>query len=91
MFITSFLSVGSFELTPKRIINVETFVERIVQETIFEAFQEYFIIKNREKGIINLAFDEEVLLRKRQFILNNSVSQKHHCLHKHVQNVSMKM
>jgi hypothetical protein len=80
----------SFDV-PKRIINVETFVERIIQETIFEAFQEYYIIQNQAKGVVNLAYqkldDEDgVVLRKPQFLTvtkqPNSTPSKPPCFHK---------
>jgi len=36
---------------PKHVVihNVETFVERLIQETVFEAFQEYFICSSKPK------------------------------------------
>ncbi|XP_017787292.1 PREDICTED: protein ABHD8-like [Nicrophorus vespilloides] len=37
-----------------KITNIETFVERLIQDTVFEAFQEYTISRN--KGCDNLAF-----------------------------------
>lgn len=72
-------------MVPKRIVNVETFVERIIQETIFEAFQEYYILQNQTKGIDNLGYQkvenelDEVILRKPNFIISK---QPRPCIHK---------
>lgn len=77
--------MSNFDIIPKRIVNVETFVERIIQETIFEAFQEYYILQGQSKGIDNLAYQkiendvDEVILRKPQFIISK---QPRICIHK---------
>ncbi|EFA11067.2 protein ABHD8 isoform X2 [Tribolium castaneum] len=69
----------SFEAAPKRIVDVESFVERIIQDTIFEAFQEYYVLRN-QNGVINLAYqkseDDGVVLRK------PVTRQPKQCLHK---------
>lgn len=49
---------------------METFVERIIQETFFEAFYEYYMLKKKESGTANLSYettgdDEVVTLRKK--------------------------
>lgn len=77
--------MSTFDVISKRIVNVETFVERIIQETIFEAFQEYYILQNQTKGIDNLGFQkvendvDEVILRKPKFIISK---QPRLCVHK---------
>lgn len=38
--------LSNFDIPPTRITNVDTFVERLVQETLFEALQEYVMNKN---------------------------------------------
>ena len=85
-------SISSFDAVPKRIVNVETFVERIIQETIFEAFQEYCVLRSQGKGVVNLGYqkidDEDVVLRKKPLPVSKQPT-KTHCLHKkHVQKVS---
>lgn len=81
-------------MPPRRITNVATFVERIVQDTFYEAFQEYYIIKNKKLnsgGTLNLAYvkneddDCEVILRKKKLHPNNGtrkigseIKQNHH-------------
>lgn len=57
-------TLSNFSLPPRRIINLETFVERIIQETFFEAFQEYFVksiisknkLSDQNGGISNLGY-----------------------------------
>ncbi|KAL3290186.1 hypothetical protein HHI36_023546 [Cryptolaemus montrouzieri] len=42
-----------------KIRNVDTFVERLIQDTIFEALQEFYMVeclKNNSLGVVNLAF-----------------------------------
>ncbi|KAJ8918676.1 hypothetical protein NQ315_014996 [Exocentrus adspersus] len=75
-------SILSVDLPPTKIISVQTFVERLIQETFFEAFQEYCVLQNRkETGKINLAYDttEEddvivTLRRKPEKETNNSIA-----------------
>lgn len=65
------LSKCSLDSTPTKIINVETFVERLIQETFFEAFQEYYMQSLKKSGNVNLAYepseedDVVVTLRKK--------------------------
>ncbi|CAH0561772.1 unnamed protein product [Brassicogethes aeneus] len=69
---------------PTKIINVETFVDRLIQETFFESFQEYYMsLSNKTSGKVNLAYDiteEEfgVTLRKKNY---HDVEKKQ-CVHK---------
>ncbi|KAJ8943965.1 hypothetical protein NQ318_013546 [Aromia moschata] len=65
-------SILSADLPPTKIRNIQTFVERIIQETFFEAFHEYYMLQNQnETGNINLAYetteedDVVVTLRKK--------------------------
>lgn len=65
-----FFSLLNIDVVPTKIKNVETFVERIIQETFFEAFYEYYILRKKESGTINLSYeqsedDEVVTLRKK--------------------------
>lgn len=62
----------SVDLPPTKIKNVETFVERLIQDTFFEAFQEYYILKNKnETGKTNLAYetteDDVIITIRRKF------------------------
>uniref|UniRef100_A0A1Y1N067 Uncharacterized protein n=1 Tax=Photinus pyralis TaxID=7054 RepID=A0A1Y1N067_PHOPY len=68
-------NLSQYFIPPTKIINLETFVERLIQETLFEAFQEYLMkaTKRRTKcdkstgGVSNLAFvqeDDGVILRR---------------------------
>ncbi|KAJ8982832.1 hypothetical protein NQ317_010454 [Molorchus minor] len=51
-------SVLSADLPPTKIRNIETFVERLIQETFFEVFHEFYILQNKNKtGNINLAYE----------------------------------
>ncbi|KAK5639123.1 hypothetical protein RI129_011615 [Pyrocoelia pectoralis] len=78
-------NLSQYILPPTKIINMETFVERLIQETLFEAFQEYVMkAMKRNKnmdGIQNYAFVNEedelkdVILRRQ----NKSVTKN--CLH----------
>lgn len=65
--------LSNFDTPATRITNVETFVERLLQETLFEAFQEYLVSRsikltnNVKQGVSNSAYaisEDEVLLRK---------------------------
>ncbi|KAJ8936010.1 hypothetical protein NQ314_012536 [Rhamnusium bicolor] len=64
-------SILNADLPPTKITNVETLVERLIQDTFFEAFQEYFMLQNKsETGKINLAYeiteeDDVVTLRRK--------------------------
>lgn len=53
--------LSNFDTPATRIINVDTFVERLVQETIFEALQEYVISKVNPKivahGVSNASYE----------------------------------
>lgn len=55
-----------------KIVNIETYIERLMQETFLQAFQEYFILKGSDKknGLDNLGylkdFNDVVLRRKDQ-------------------------
>ncbi|XP_018578974.1 protein ABHD8-like [Anoplophora glabripennis] len=65
-------SVLSVDLPPTKIKNVETFVERLIQDTFFEAFQEYYILKSKnETGKTNLAYetteDDVIVTLRRKF------------------------
>lgn len=61
----------NIDVPPTKIKNVETFVERIIQETFFEAFYEYYMLKKKDSGTMNPAYDttdedeEVVTLRKK--------------------------
>lgn len=46
-------SLSNYDVPPTRITNVETFVERLVQETLFGAFQEY-LIKSTPKQTVSI-------------------------------------
>lgn len=61
---------------------METFVERIIQETLFEAFYEYYMLKKKESGTLNLSYettedDEVVTLRKKVKKIGTAFSNKH--------------
>lgn len=66
------------ERPPVKIVNVHTYVERLIEETFFEAFQEYFMQQDSQwistKGIDNPTYVnteddlKEVVLRKKQHI-----------------------
>lgn len=54
--------LSTFDTPPTRITNVHTFVERLVQETLFEAFQEYVMSikinpKNVKEGVSNTSYE----------------------------------
>lgn len=64
-----YCSLLNIDVPPTKIKNVETFVERIIQETFFEAFYEYYMLKKKESGTVNMSYettedDEVVTLRK---------------------------
>lgn len=49
---------------------METFVERIIQETFLEAFYEYYMLKKKESGTTNPSYEttedgEVITLRKK--------------------------
>lgn len=71
LYFDNFFSVLSVELPSTKIKNVETFIERLIQDTFFEAFQEYYILKNNETGKINLAYetteDDVIVTLRRKF------------------------
>lgn len=62
------------ERPPVKIINMDTYVERLLQETFFEAFQEYFMHQNMQSisGIDNPTYInsesnlEDVVLRRKK-------------------------
>ncbi|XP_056646507.1 protein ABHD8-like [Diorhabda sublineata] len=61
---TSRKLVPSLELSPTKITNIATFVERLIQDTFFEAFYEYYMVKNKDNrgrntnnGQINLGYE----------------------------------
>lgn len=67
--------LSNFDTPATRITNVETFVERLVQEMLFEAFQEYIMSKspkltpkNVKQGVSNTGYEDDtdgILLRKK--------------------------
>lgn len=91
------------EITPTKIKNIDTFVERLIQETISEAFHEYYMLRNKGVGAINFAYEstenDEVVLRKKLKSPNSEVNSKingfadnvnTNCLHKIAQKVSLR-
>lgn len=71
------------ERPPVRIVNVHTYVERLIEETFFEAFQEYFMQQHAQwttgQGVDNPTYrntevvaEDVVLRRKRRNILQNT-------------------
>lgn len=89
---------SNFDLPPTKIVNVETFVERLIQETFFEAFQEYYMLANNQNlGSINLAYEsteDDCLVTLRKKNKNEEKPKKistengKYCLHKKQQKVS---
>lgn len=60
----------NIDILPTKIKNVETLVERIIQETFFEAFYEYYMLKKKDSDNINFSYEtteveEVVTLRKK--------------------------
>lgn len=73
--------LSNYDTPATRITNVETFVERLVQETLFEALQEYVMSKdprNVKRGISNKGFamspddTDGILLRRRSASIKSS-------------------
>lgn len=83
---------STFDLPPTKIVNAETFVERLIQETFFEAFQEYYMIttNNQSLGTINLAYEsteDDCLVNLRKKCKNEEKTKRPSCAHKKQQKV----
>lgn len=82
-------SLMNFDMKPTKIFNLETFVERIIQETCFEAFHEYYMIQKDQKFKcnVNLSYgtDDDVILpdKPTNCVTNQPkiLEKKHNCLH----------
>ncbi|KAF5293318.1 hypothetical protein FQR65_LT10983 [Abscondita terminalis] len=85
-------NLSQYNIPPTKIVNLETFVERLIQETLFEVFQEYFMktatnLNNQNDGLCNYAFSscdelDGVMLRKpKEIQIDNGLSTKN-CSHK---------
>ncbi|KAK4871584.1 hypothetical protein RN001_015708 [Aquatica leii] len=85
-------NTSQYNIPPTKIVNLETFVERLIQETLFEVFQEYFMktninLKKKNHGVSNYGFshgDDEfdgVILRKPKdtFVENGTATKS--CTH----------
>lgn len=46
-------NLSNYDIPPIKIVNVETFVERLIQDTLFEAFQEFFMKESLQKDSVN--------------------------------------
>lgn len=98
----TFSSLLNIDVPPTKIKNVETFVERIIQETFLEAFYEFYMIKKKESGAINFSYetteDDEVVTLRRKINQNGNLERKsdsktvnssQNCVHKNTQKVCM--
>nr|XP_022902003.1 protein ABHD8-like [Onthophagus taurus] len=68
-FSSNDVRISNYDLPATKIVDVETFVERLIQDTYFEALQEY-LVKVKNIGIDNLAFQtldelDGVMLRRK--------------------------
>lgn len=81
-----YYSIPSIDLPPTKITNLATFVERLIQDTFFEAFHEYYMSQtktlNRNKDMcqINLGYEvtdeENIVVTLRRKLKFNGVSKE---------------
>ncbi|CAG9816824.1 unnamed protein product [Phaedon cochleariae] len=67
----------SVDLPPIKITNVETYVERLIQDTFFEAFHEFYISESKEFGETNFGYEttevDDVVVTLRRKIKPNTI------------------